>query len=418
MEIGLRPRTTEIQYKITGLLAAIGGFPVFLINLPQVDFGLWQQVVVFAVLSFLALLMPTRLPEGADFSVAFIIDLVLITLYGTSMAIVVRFIVTLAANLVASLMGNRSSVLRACILTGQAVLVVGIAGLVQSVVSNQTLAFIASTVVYFLAVSAFFALEGISAPKYAFFTTWFSIMRTLYINFFVLSTLSYLLTYISRNVTLEWKLFSVLLFFVPVMLVSHAFKLALGIKQSYLNTVKTLVRAIEAKDPYTKGHSEHVAELTLALAREMRIDSRELQKLEYIALLHDAGKIGVPEDILNKPYSLSAEEFEEVKKHSALSAEIIRKIKFLSSKSDIVLHHHERYDGTGYPDGLRGEEIPLESRIIAVVDAYDAMTTDRPFRPAQKPQQALEEMARLSGTQFDPKIVELFHTVMRRRGEL
>jgi HD-GYP domain-containing protein (c-di-GMP phosphodiesterase class II) len=153
------------------------------------------------------------------------------------------------------------------------------------------------------------------------------------------------------------------------------------------------------------------------MAKETGMREKELQQLEYVVLLHDAGKIGVPEKILNKPAALSLKESIEVQKHSALSAEIINKINFLSDKSEIVRHHHERYDGDGYPDGLAGEAIPLASRIIAIADAYDAMITDRPFRPAKTPAEALEEIEALAGRQFDPALVKQFNTVLKRLGE-
>jgi len=417
MELNPKSEPFNFNLKIIGYFTVTCGVLVFVLNLRLIDIDIWHQVAMFALLAFISLLIPTRLPQGADFSVVFILDLVLIALYGTAIAVVIRFTVTFCAGLFTKLSGDKEVFFKIVGTTAQAVLIVGLAGTFYQVVNHQILAFVTAAVVYFFASTFFIALDGVLISQDRFREGWISIIQTLYINFFVLASLAYLLTYIFETASAEWKLFGVLLFFVPVMLVNYAFRLSVNIKQSYSKTVKTIAAAIEAKDPYMKGHSEQVAHLTLVMAKEFRLPRRELQKLEYVALLHDAGKIGVPEEILNKSGVLSELEYKEVKKHSALGAEIIQKIKFLSSKSDIVLYHHERYDGSGYPAGLKGENIPLESRIMAAADAYNAMITDRPFRPAKTPEQAVAEMVRLAGIQFDPEVVEKFKTVLKRRGE-
>ncbi|MCL4441479.1 MAG: HD-GYP domain-containing protein [Firmicutes bacterium] len=418
MELSPRSELPKLESKIIGSFTVICGVLVFVSSGLQINHNLWGQVAVFAVLSFLSLLIPTRLPQGADFSVAFILDLVIIAIFGTPLAVVTRFAVTLGAGFFSILFGRQDSLFRIAKAAGEAVLVVGLAGTVYQLAGTQVLAFGAAAVFYFIVSTFLAAFDGVFTSRESMVTGWISVMQSIYLYFFVLSPLAYLLTFLIRNAATQWKFFGVLLFFVPVMLVSHAFRLFINIKQSYLNTVKTMVRAIEAKDPYMRGHSEHVAELTLAVAREIGMPERELRKLEYVALLHDAGKIGVSEEILNKPSTLSMKEYNEVKKHSALGAEIIDKIKFLSSKSDIVLYHHERYDGTGYPAGLTGQNIPLESRILAIADAYDAMITNRPFRRAKTSLQALEEMQQLVGTQFDPVLMETFIAVLKKRGEI
>lgn len=418
MELAPRTKEFNFQHILTGHLTVLFAAVVFTLDLINVDFSLWRQISVFALLAFISRLMPTRLPQGADFSVAFIIELILIKLYGTPIAIVVGSVVTLLAGLFSKFLGNKDAVSRTFKNTSQSVLVIALTGWTYGFISNQILAFLMAVMIYFILVVTFISLNGVTTTRTSFIETWISVSRTLFINYFTLSLLTYLLTYLIGRTTIEWKLFSVLMFFVPVMLVSYAFKLSIDIKQSYLNTVKTIARAIEAKDPYMKGHSEHVSELTLAMGRELPIPERELQKLQYVALLHDVGKIGVPEEILNKPGALLPEQFEKVRKHSKLGAEIIKKIKFLSYKSDIVLYHHEKYDGSGYPAGLNGEEIPLESRIIAVADAYNAMITERPFRLAKTPEDAVEEMEHLSGEQFDPNIVKILKVILKRRGEI
>ncbi len=169
-----------------------------------------------------------------------------------------------------------------------------------------------------------------------------------------------------------------------------------------------LVKALDFYSPYTKGHSERVAELSAKIAEAMDLPSEEIKKVYWAGILHDVGKIFVLQEIINKPGKLTDEEFEIIKQHPVKSYELVREIKGMEEIAKIVRHHHERWDGKGYPDGLKGEEIPLEARIIAVADAYDAMTSERPYRSALTPPEALEEIMKESGTQFDPQVVNAF----------
>jgi len=194
------------------------------------------------------------------------------------------------------------------------------------------------------------------------------------------------------------------------------------IEKSYFSTVKALAKAIEVKDPYTHGHSERVTEYALMIADALGLDERERQKLKYAATLHDIGKIGIAGRVLNKPGALTSEEYMHVKTHPLLGDTIIEPVEFLQGPRPIILHHHERYDGKGYPDGLMGEDIPLSARILAVADAFEAMRSDRPYRKALSLEDALEELKRNSGTQFDPRVVQVFLDVLeevekRRRSE-
>ena len=175
------------------------------------------------------------------------------------------------------------------------------------------------------------------------------------------------------------------------------------------STLLTLVNALDARDTETEGHSERVTYYTLELAKNMGIkDEKFLKTLKIAALLHDIGKIGIPDGILRKPGKLTEEEWQIMKQHPMLGYKILKNIKQLKDVAEIVLHHHERYDGTGYPAGLKGEEIPLGSRIFSVADTIDAMTSDRPYRKALSFEETAEELKKWSGKQFDPKVVEAF----------
>ncbi len=176
----------------------------------------------------------------------------------------------------------------------------------------------------------------------------------------------------------------------------------------YLETVQSLAAALDAKDSYTHGHSRRVTSLALALGRELGITENELYILKHAALLHDIGKIGISESILQKPSRLTDDEFDCIKNHPSTGAKILESVEFLKNVCLQIKYHHERFDGKGYPDGVKGRDIPLGSRIIALADTYDAITSTRPYRKGLPHEVALEEVKRCSGSQFDPEVVDAF----------
>ncbi len=180
------------------------------------------------------------------------------------------------------------------------------------------------------------------------------------------------------------------------------------LQQMSLDVVRSLALALDARDHYTRGHSEWVAKYSVQIAKTMNCSEQETEKLELAALLHDVGKIGVKDSILRKPAKLTQEEFAVVQRHPLSSAEIIQPVAYLRELVPAVRHHHERYDGKGYPDGLAGESIPFSARILTVADAFEAMTSDRPYRRALTFEKALAEIRRCRGSQFDPVIVDAF----------
>jgi len=181
-----------------------------------------------------------------------------------------------------------------------------------------------------------------------------------------------------------------------------------------LETVTSLAFAIDAKDHYTQGHSQNVARYCVALARELGLPEKEIEEIRLAAILHDVGKIGIPERILHKPAPLDPDEFEIMKEHSALGARILEPLRAIAGIQKIVRHHHERVDGTGYPDGLQGEKIPLASRIIALADAFDTMIGERTYKRTRTRVEAVEELQRFAGTQFDAKLVQAFVEALRK----
>jgi response regulator RpfG family c-di-GMP phosphodiesterase len=181
-----------------------------------------------------------------------------------------------------------------------------------------------------------------------------------------------------------------------------------GLKDSYLNSLTALANAVEARDIYTRGHTERVWYLAELIAKQLNWSEDKQWEVRMGGVLHDIGKIGVPDAILNKPTQLTADEFEIMKEHTTKGVRILEGIPFLKPALPYVLYHHERYDGKGYPEKLTGDKIPVQGRLMAVVDTFDAITSDRPYRPARNFQKALREIEENKGTQFDPLIAEIF----------
>ena len=180
------------------------------------------------------------------------------------------------------------------------------------------------------------------------------------------------------------------------------------LSDSYRNTISSLSNAVDARDAYTAGHSERVTKISLLIGKNLGLPEDEMKKLEYAALFHDIGKIGIPDHILLKDSKLTEEEFAVIQKHPETGVNILKSIEFLDDILPIIMHHHERYIGNGYPDKLSGDRIPLCSRIISVADTYDAMTSNRPYRKKLQHEVAVDEILRNKLVQFDARIVEAF----------
>jgi len=193
----------------------------------------------------------------------------------------------------------------------------------------------------------------------------------------------------------------------------NAFK---KLDKTFISTIQSLTLAIEAKDPYTKGHSERVSIYSLEMAKKMKLSKKEQWNIQVAGILHDIGKIGIDEAILTKPAKLNQEEYEEIREHPLISAKILKPIEFLDEIKPIILHHHEWYDGSGYPDGLSGIDIPLGSRIMAIADTVEATTSNRAYRKRLSVEVVIKELRFFSGTQFDPTLAAIFIDMLRSQG--
>jgi putative nucleotidyltransferase with HDIG domain len=207
-----------------------------------------------------------------------------------------------------------------------------------------------------------------------------------------------------------------LLFMVPLLLARYSFAKYTELRELFYGSVSALSQAIDAKDGFTRGHADRVSRIAGALAREMHLSEHDIEQIELAALLHDIGKIGVEDRILLKPERLDPAEKERMQQHPIFGASILEPSVALRPLVPLVLHHHENYDGSGYPDGLSGEAIPLGSRIIIVADAYEAMTSDRVYRKAPGHERAMDQLTKYQGIQFDPAAVRALKQLLQRRG--
>jgi len=223
-------------------------------------------------------------------------------------------------------------------------------------------------------------------------------------NLIALSVLGLLMAVVVKN----WGMATLILFLGPLFAVRYAFSLYISVKNMYYETVQALMKAVEAKDSYTRGHSERVSKYVELIARELDFSETRIEKIKMAAVLHDIGKIGISEGILNKPGRLSEEEYDLIKSHPEIGYNILNEVEVLKDISYYVRYHHEKYSGGGYPTGISGKEIPVEANIIAISDVYDALTSDRPYRPAMTPERAYHIITVEEAHYYNPDVLNAF----------
>ncbi|MBA7672312.1 hypothetical protein ES703_80487 [subsurface metagenome] len=272
------------------------------------------------------------------------------------------------------------------------------------------LAIVASALAYFLvnsfSVSTALALQ----QKIPLLDVWLLNFKWAVPNYLAQTPVGFLMALIYRWIS--W--WAVLFFLFPLFIAYYVYRLYMDMRRQHLSTIQTLAAAVEARDPYTEKHCERMAEYAVATARELGLSVSTAEVMRYAAILHDIGKIGIDDEILGKQSGLTVEEWAKIRKHPSIGKDILAQINSLDKASELIYSHHERYDGKGYPRKFKGEDIPIGARILAVIDAYDAMTSKRPYRPAYSVKEAIDELKGKAGTQFDAKIVEAFLKVLNR----
>jgi HD-GYP domain-containing protein (c-di-GMP phosphodiesterase class II) len=224
------------------------------------------------------------------------------------------------------------------------------------------------------------------------------------------------LGWLMAEIAVKVGLWASFMFMVPLYLARFSFSKYAETRELFFGTVSALSQAIDAKDGFTRGHADRVSRIAGAIAREMHVAEKQIEQIELAGLLHDIGKIGVEDRILMKPMRLDADEQELMRRHPIYGASILEPSAALRPLVQMVLHHHENFDGSGYPEGLKGEDIPMGSRIIIVADAYEAMTSDRIYRKAIGHEKAMDQLNKYKGIQFDPTIVRALEQLLQKRG--
>ena len=376
----------------------------------------WESVVnmvVFSILVIVSESMPVALPRGGYVTVSYAVFISSGVLFPLGITLVA---VTLGPLLAFGKALADEPLYKRIFNASQYILSVTFAHSILRFNSEKVFTFNLSWILTYFLMALIFMVINMTIVTIALslmqrkapWSMWLSNIKWSVPNFMALAPLGMLLALIYRN----FGIWGLILLFIPLLLSRHSFQLYMDLRENYLNTVEALVQALEAKDTYTSGHSSRVGKLAASMAAEMKMSEEKMEFLKYASVLHDVGKIGVSEFILNKKDKLLDSEWESIRNHPVIGEEIIKKIKFMYDIGQVTRHHHERYDGRGYPDGLNGETIPLESRIIAVADTYDAMTSNRSYRNAKTHEEAVAELCRVAGTQLDPKLVEIFCTVV------
>ncbi|MEW5865607.1 MAG: HD-GYP domain-containing protein [Bacillota bacterium] len=374
----------------------------------------WLSLSFFAALSLFAEAFPVPLPRGGSVSVSFATNLAAVLVCGPAAAWVGA--IDGAANAVR----RRSGLLKVVFNIAQMIITVGLSGLVYKYAGGRIGAphlpedatpVVLSALVYFL-VNASVVTGIISISQgLPFRVVWSGNITGVLRNYLALAPLGFLIAAAYPSIG---KL-GTLLFFIPLLLARYSFQEYMKMRELYVGTVHGLAAALEAKDKYTRGHSDRVAQYAVAISRQLRMPESEVEKVEFTGLLHDIGKIGVPDELLSKSGELRTDEFARIREHPVTGAKILSEINFLREVAATIRCHHERLDGRGYPSGLTDKDIPLNARILAVADAYDAMTSNRPYRRGYPPQEAVKRLLSGSGKQFDPEVVRALVEHLKRQ---
>ena len=403
------------KFKLLFILVTACATMVLGWNILHTDWNitLLVHLLIFGILGIASESLPVALPKGGYVTVSYAIFLSSLILFPLGVTLTAM---ALAGLIIFGKAGLEQPLYKRVFNASQYVLSLAVAHGVMSFINPSSFQFDWKSLLLYLIVASVFLVINVTIVSIALgimfgkspWSIWIGNIRWSVPNFMALIPLGFLMTLIFNN----YGPLGLLLIFVPLLVSRHSFQLYIDMRENYLNTVEALVQALEAKDTYTSGHSARVGKLAVAMAEEIGMSEEKIESLKYAAVLHDVGKIGVSEMILNKEGKLLDSEWEAIRSHPVIGQTIIKGIKFMFDIGEVVRHHHERYDGKGYPDGIKGIEIPLESRIIAVADTYDAITTDRSYRKGSTHDEALEELKSVSGSQLDPELVEIFCKVV------
>ncbi len=401
---------TSIWFKLYYVLFIVSGILLFLYLMQDLPSDKWKDILLFATLIVVVDAFTVSLPRGgAAIYASSSVDLAGIVLFGPSVMAVAEAI---SAIITEGILQKRS-LMKVLFNIPLLVMTVGVSGLIYNLFGSIgeidsplfLVPLAVSGITYYMfntwSISCviYFSTSGTQSPIHVWKQNY--MWNFVYVIAFlpVAAIISLLYHYVGA-----W---TIALFIVPLYLARYSVQLYLDMREAHINTVAALTSAIDASDPFTHGHSYRVSRYALRIGRAMGMSSRDLEMLEYASLLHDIGKIAIQNEILLKVGPLTDEEWRSLRSHPNVGADIVEQLKFLREAAEIIRCHHERPDGKGYPRGLKGDNIPLGARIINVVDAFDAMTSDRPYRKALPIEKVIDELEKYKGKQFDEKVTDI-----------
>lgn len=402
-------KNSTARFKLFYFFYVIFGFALFAYLMRDFPIERFKDILLFIALIIVADTAQISLPRGgASIYASSPIDLAAILLLGAPATVFIEAIATLLSEVFI----QRRSPIRIAFNVPLLIVTVGLSGFAYQSFGPQwtdldsprfLLPLLVCGLVYYI-VNTFSisAIIGLSDGK-----NLFRIWKQNYMWNFT-HILAFLpVAAIIALVYLKSGMWTIALFVIPLFMARYTFQLYIEMKEAHINTVAALTSALDANDPYTHGHSYRVSRYALRLGQAMGLPAKDLEILEYSALLHDIGKIAIKKDILHKVGKLSDEERRSLSTHPAIGADIVENLKFLKEAAVLVRYHHEQPDGRGYPDGLKGDEVPVGSRILLCADAFDAMTSDRPYRKGLPVEKVIEQFEKYKGIQFDLDVASL-----------
>ncbi len=403
----------KVQLYIESIIVGAGLVLAFLTYNANFNAYSIKGFIFFSLLAIVTDSLPVKLPRGGYVAVTVSVIYASIILFGPCVAAYVAVVGMVFCRFFDKHKEPLHKLLFNC---AQFVISAGLAGVLYQVTGGSVgniyfqsvIPFVVCALTYFLVNITSVVIVLAFVQRVSLWGIWLTNMKWLFPNIITLPLLGILMAYVYVKVGPV----GVTVFFIPLLLARFNFKSYINMRDNYFNTIEALASALDAKDTYTLGHSERVAEYATLIAREMKLAEDKIEAIQHMALLHDVGKIGVPDEVLSKPGALTEEEFSMIKQHSVVGSKIIELIEELVDNKELILHHHERFGGGGYPDGIAGQSIPLGARIIAVADSFDAMTSDRPYRAGRTFAEAINILKEMSGTQFDPRVVDAFLHVL------
>lgn len=412
----MKTQSRNILSRIYILSIILSIIPLILFSYSSININILPQMLFWIALVILSEYKPIVISKSDEMSLSFIVHLSTIIILGTKEAIIIAMIGTLIVELL-----SRKSIVKILFNIGQMAIATFISGLVFYMlklspdniridVIKDFPAILSGVSVYFVLNSVLVSLVICLVTGDYFRNIFYNDFKIFFYHYFLLSPTCIIVAMLYE----PHKIYVILVLLPPLIVADSAMRRYFDLHRQTIETLEVLADIIDARDKYTYAHSSRVADYSKKIAQEMGLMTEEINEIETAGKIHDLGKIEIDDSILRKGTKLTDEEFAIIKRHPEIGYKILSKLRPYRKGSLYVLHHHERYDGKGYPSHLAGSDIPLGARIITVADSFDAMTSDRPYRKAMSQSEAVEELKRCSLTQFDPEVVKAFIEVLEK----